>query len=165
MKIEEVNQSIIGRKVRGIFTALPVTGTIDKVTEDEYSVDVHIILDQPVRWGDTEFTEYWSGARKSDGFGNLKNTKFIEDLSWLKDYKPADDHFTSNEEMEMLTEKLNLENLTDEELQERRDDVVKYYHDLKVNEKDRNKAWDYTTAMMSVTAVIDHHKYNRGMEI
>ena len=56
MKVSEVNQSIIGRKVKGIFTALAVTGVIDEVKETEYTVEVHIQLDKPVQWGNDEFT-------------------------------------------------------------------------------------------------------------
>ena len=56
MKVSEVNQSIIGRKVKGIFTALAVTGVIDEVKETEYTVEVHIQLDKPVQLGNDEFT-------------------------------------------------------------------------------------------------------------
>ena len=78
MKVSEVSQSIIGRRVKAIFTAMPVTGTITDVSEDKYSVSVKIALDRPVQWGDDEYTEYWSSARKSDGWGNLSHTEFID---------------------------------------------------------------------------------------
>ncbi len=78
MKVQEVNQSIIGRKVKGIFTAMAVTGTITEISEDEYSVSVCIELDKPVQWGDEEHKKYWSSARKSDGWGNLEHTEFID---------------------------------------------------------------------------------------
>ena len=78
MRIEDVNQSIIGRRVKGIFTGDRVTGTIDKVTETEYTVEVHIVLDKTVWWGDDEYTSYWSVARKCDGWGNLQHTEFID---------------------------------------------------------------------------------------
>ena len=83
----------------------------------------------------------------------------------MKDYQPKDKHFTSLEEIEMLSEKLGLKNLTDDEVSAKRDEVVMYYHNLKKNETDKEKAWDYTTAMMSVTAAIDYVKNHRGMEV
>lgn len=165
MKIEQVNQSIIGRRVKGIFTGAQVTGTIDKVTETEYTVEVHIVLDSPVWWGDFEYTSYWSTARKCDGWGNLQHTEFIDDLGWLKDYQPKDEHFTSFEEIAMISEKLGLEGMSDEQVQEKRNEVVMFYHNLKKNEADREKAWNYSTAMMSVTAAIDYVKTQRGMEV
>ncbi len=165
MKASEVNQSIIGRKVKGIFTALEVTGVIDEVKETEYTVEVHILLDKPVQWGDDEYTSYWSTARKSDGWGNLEHTALLEDLSWLKDYQPKDKHFTSFEEIDMISEKLGLAGLSNDKLQEKRNDVVRFYHALKVNETDKDKVWSYTTAMMSVTAAIDYIKIQRGIEV
>lgn len=165
MKIEQVNQSIIGRRVKGVFTGAQVTGTIDKVTETAYTVEVHIVLDKPIWWGDDEYTSYWSTARKEDGWGNLQHTEFIDDLDWLKDYQPKDKHFTSFEEVDMISEKLGLKDLTDDEVKAKRDAVVMYYHNLKKNETDKEKVWDYTTAMMSVTAAIDYIKTQRGMEV
>lgn len=168
MKIEEVNQSIIGRRVKGIFTAAQVTGTIDKVTETEYTVEVHIVLDKPIWWGDDEYTSYWSTARKSDGWGNLQHTEFIDNpdgLEWLKDYQPKDEHFTSFEEIAMISEKLGLAGLDNEQIQEKRNQVVMFYHNLKKAETDRNKVWDLSIAMMSVTAAIDYIKSKRGMEV
>ena len=165
MKIEQVNQSIIGRRVKGIFTGAQVTGTIDKVTETEYTVEVHIVLDSPVWWGDFEHTSYWSSARKFDGWGNLHHTEFIDDLGWLKDYQPKDEHFTSFEEIAMISEKLGLEGMSDEQVQEKRNEVVMFYHNLKKNEADREKSWNYSTAMMSVTTAIDYVKTQRGMEV
>ena len=68
--------------------------------------------------------------------------------------------------MDLIALNLGLEGLTNEQLQEKRNEVVRFYHELKVkNQEDRDKVWDLSTAMMSVTAVIDHHKYNRGMEV
>lgn len=78
MKASEVNPSIIGQRVKGVFTAMAVTGTITEISEDEYTVSVHIALDKPVQWGDDEYTDYWSSARKCDGWGNLQHTEFID---------------------------------------------------------------------------------------
>lgn len=168
MRVEEVNQSIVGRRVKGVFTAAQVTGTIDKIEETKYSVDVHIVLDKPVVWGDDEYTSYWSSARKCDGWGNLQHTEFIDDvdsLDWLKDYMPENEHFTSFKEIDMISEKLGLGELTDEQLSWKRNQVVLYYSNLKREEPDKDKAWKMTTAMMSVTAAIDYIKSKRGMEV
>lgn len=168
MKIEEVSPSIIGRRVKGIFTAMAVTGTITEVSEDEYTVSVHIKLDKPVQWGDDKYTSYWSSSRKCDGWGNLQHTELIESLDWLADYKPQDEHFTSDEEMKMIAEKLNLATLTNAELQEKRNEVVRFYHKLvedAIMAGDHEKRWNLSDGLMSVTAVIDHYKFNRGMEV
>ena len=168
MKIQEVNQSIIGRKVKGIFTAMAVTGTITEINEDEYTVSVKIALDKPVQWGDDEYTHYWSSARKCDGWGNLQHTEFIDSLDWLKDYQPKDKHFTSEEEIKMISEKLCLAGLTNEQLKDKRDEVVLFYDKLiedAIMAGDHEKRWNLSDGLMSVTAVIDNFKYNRGMEV
>ena len=168
MKVQEVNQSIIGRKVKGIFTAMAVTGTITEINEDEYTVSVKIALDKPVQWGDDEYTEYWSSARKSDGWGNLQHTELLGSLDWLKDYQPKDKHFTSEEEIKMIAEKLDLAGLTNEQLKDKRDEIVLFYDKLiedAIMAGDHEKRWNLSDGLMSVTAVIDHFKYNRGMEV
>lgn len=170
MKASEVNPSIIGRKVKGVFTATSVTGTITEVSEDEYTVSVKIALDKPVQWGDDVYTEYWSSARKSDDWGNLQHTELLGSLDWMKDYQPKDKHITSEEEIKMIAEKLGLDVLTNEQLQAKRDDVVEFFSSLddKVNWEDpeqRESAYNRHTALMSITAVIDHFKWNRGMEV
>lgn len=166
MKIEEVKKSIIGQRVKGIFTATEVTGVIDKISETEYSVEVHILLDKPVQWGDDYYTHYWSSARKSDGWGNLQHTELLEkiDTDWMKDYKPEDEHITSWPEYQMIAKKLALYDATPEHVQSARNIAVATYHELKKNATDSER-WDLSTAMMSVTAVIDDFKYKMGMAI
>lgn len=170
MKASEVNPSIIGQRVKGVFTAMAVTGTITEISEDEYTVSVHIALDKPVQWGDDEYTDYWSSARKADDWGNLQHTELLGSLDWLKEYQPKDKHFTSDEEIKMIADKLGLVGLTNEQLQAKRDEVVEFFSSLEdtVNWEDpkqRENAYNWTTALMSVTAVIDHFKWNRGMEV
>lgn len=173
MKLEDVNQSIIGHRVSCIENGYRVTGTITAIREDEYTVYVKIQFDKPLTCWSGDFateswveTEYESWARKCDGWGNLQHTTIIDTLYWLADYMPADEHFTSQSEMDLIALNLGLECLTNEQLQEKRNEVVRFYHDLKVkNQEDRNKVWDLSTALMSVTAVIDHYKWNRGMEV
>lgn len=84
MKTSEVNESLIGKRVSGIFTAMEVTGTIYGIIEERSnksgelcSVGVAIKLDEPVRWGDGLYTEYNSTARVFDDWGNLQHTKVI----------------------------------------------------------------------------------------
>ena len=68
--------------------------------------------------------------------------------------------------MDLIALNLGLADMSNEELQEKRNDVVRFYHALKVkNQEDRNKVWDLNESLMSVTAVIDHYKWNRGMEV
>ena len=84
MKTTEVNSSVIGKKVRGIFTGLVVTGTIIDTVEvrnphnnELCAVGVRIKLDNGVAWGDCTYHEYESTARIHDEFGNLAHTTII----------------------------------------------------------------------------------------
>lgn len=51
MKTTEVNKRIIGRRCKCIFTGLLVTGIIEAVEENEYSVQVKVRFDTPHQWG------------------------------------------------------------------------------------------------------------------
>lgn len=77
MTTSDINSSLIGKKVKGIFTAMEVTGIIDRIIDDKYSAGVHIVLDKPVQWGEFWYKDYESTSRKHDEFGNLKYTKLI----------------------------------------------------------------------------------------
>ncbi len=169
MRINEVSQSIIGRRVKGVFTGAQITGTIDKVTETEHTVEVHIVLDKPIWWGDDEYTSYWSTARKEDGWGNLQHTEFIDGLEWLLSYQPQSRHFTSEAEMKMIAERLELEKLSREQLQQKRNEVVKFLDEAMDKAEGlhngRYAIDELMTALMSVTAVIDHYKWLEGMEV
>ena len=83
MKTSEVNESLIGKRVSGITTAMPVTGTIIGIVRERSlsgeicSVGVEIKLDEPVCWGDYLYTKYASTARVCDDWGNLQHTKII----------------------------------------------------------------------------------------
>ena len=74
MRTAEVNEQLVGKKVNGIFTAMPVTGTIIGIVEDKYIKGVKIKLDHAVQWGDDFYEDYESVARKCDDWGNLKHT-------------------------------------------------------------------------------------------
>jgi hypothetical protein len=72
MKTTEVNNSIIGRKCRGIVFGELVHGTITAIEETECSVTVYFDH-KPVNWGGYIFTNSSNWARKRDQFGSLYN--------------------------------------------------------------------------------------------
>ena len=82
---------------------------------------------------------------------------------FLNTYKPADEFFTSFEEMHTIRVKLGL---TRDNLKEKRNEVVKFYSD-KMNRQRENGEdyWATMTAMQSVTAVIDHYKFHLDQEV
>lgn len=90
MKTSEVNQSLVGKRIKGNLTGLEVTGTIVAIIEEcawpwrpkseenqVCSKGVRIKLDKPVQWGDSTWTEYESTARVYDEFGNLQFTELL----------------------------------------------------------------------------------------
>lgn len=79
MTTSEISKSLIGKRVKGILTALPVTGTIIDIIVNPYSKGVQIRLDGPVRWGDSLFYHYTSTSRVDDEFGNLKHTHLLKE--------------------------------------------------------------------------------------
>ena len=175
MKVSEINESIIGRKVSCIENGARVTGTITAISEDKYSVYVHVKFDEPLHcWsGDYNIEEWWeteykSWARKFDGWGNLQHMYFVDTLDWLKDYYPKNKHFTDKFEMAEIADNLGLKKASREELQQTRDNVVEFFDKLiddAIDRGDYEKKWFHTIALSSVTAVIDHYKWNAGMEV
>lgn len=85
MKTVEVNNNLVGKRVKGIFTSLEVTGVITGIYEDKYSKGVEIKLDRPVVWGDCSYESYTSTARKHDDWGNLQHTALLEDERAVSD--------------------------------------------------------------------------------
>ena len=77
MKVDNVNQNLIGKRVSCVFTGLKTTGVVIAIVEDKYSKGVRIKLDNPVNWGGTYYKEYESTARKFDSWGNLSHTELI----------------------------------------------------------------------------------------
>lgn len=77
MRTTEVNESLIGKRVAGVFTAMEVTGTITGIVDDGFSKGVKIKLDNGVNWGNEIFHEYESTVRVEDEWGNLKYTRII----------------------------------------------------------------------------------------
>lgn len=87
-----------------------------------------------------------------------------EQIEFLTGYCPEDDFFTSNKEIEIVANNLELSEKTTDELRAIRNSVVKFYTELEDNEfniegKRTDKFWKFHTAMMSVTAVIDNYIY------
>lgn len=79
MKLTEVNNTIIGKRCKCIFTGMMVTGVIEEITKDQHAIQVKVRFDESHRWGN-EFYEYnWSFARLSDGFGSLRHLEIIDD--------------------------------------------------------------------------------------
>lgn len=95
--------------------------------------------------------------------------KYPEIAKFLMNYQPADKHFTSNDEINMIGRFFNLININSEDRKEIRNNVVMFYDHLMDNEimYDENgkyngrtdQYWKYSTAMMSVTAAIDYFIY------
>lgn len=79
MKPEEVNNNMIGKRCKCIFTGMMVSGVIVEITKDQHAVHVKIRFDEPHIWGNVQFEYNWSFARLSDGFGSLQYLEIIED--------------------------------------------------------------------------------------
>ena len=79
MKTTEVNESLIGKRCKSIFTGLMVTGTVEAVNVTKYTAEVKVCFDEPHRWGNDIFECDWSHARLSDEFGSLHHLEIIDD--------------------------------------------------------------------------------------
>ena len=83
-------------------------------------------------------------------------TQFLKAQSFLNNYTPADMVVTSKKEIEIVTEALNLEHMTPEELDVMRDFIVLYYEHVRKGIPREDDRWfRYLNSMMSVTTVID----------
>lgn len=79
MKPKEVNNSIIGKRCKCIFTGMMVTGVIEEITKDQHTAHVKVRFDEPHVWGNEQFDYNCSFARLSDGFGSLRYLEIIDD--------------------------------------------------------------------------------------
>lgn len=79
MKTTEVNKNLIGRRCECIFTGMMVTGVIEDIEENKYSVNVKVHFDKPQQWGDDLYTEDWAWGRKTDEFGMLHHLRLLAD--------------------------------------------------------------------------------------
>ncbi len=77
MKSNEVDNSLIGRRVKAISFGEMVTGTIFEVEDTKCSVCVYFKLDTPQNWGGQIYREGSAWARKADEFGSLHHMELI----------------------------------------------------------------------------------------
>jgi hypothetical protein len=78
MKTDEVNDSIIGKRCKSIFTGLMVTGIIEAINITRHTAEVKVRFDEPHRWGKETYGYDWSSARLHDGFGSLEYLEIID---------------------------------------------------------------------------------------
>jgi hypothetical protein len=79
MKTTEVNDSIIGKRCKSIFTGLMVTGVIEETTVTRHSAEVKVRFDEPHQWGNELYECDWAHARLHDEFGSLHHLEIIDD--------------------------------------------------------------------------------------
>ena len=79
MKSTEVNKNLIGRRCECILTGMMVTGVIEDIEENKYSVNVKVHFDKPQQWGDDLYTEDWAWGCKTDEFGTLHHLRLLAD--------------------------------------------------------------------------------------
>jgi len=80
MKTTEVNDSLIGKRCKSIFTGLMVTGTIEEIKISEHTAEVRVRYDEPHTWGNNTYESDWSFGRLVDEFGSLRHLEIIDDM-------------------------------------------------------------------------------------
>ena len=100
MKTTEVNDSLIGKRCKCIFTGLMVTGVIEETGIDKYTAEVKVRFDEPHQWGDELFEYDFASARLCDEFGSLHHLEIIDDkyntlfVTFSQNIKEIDRMFT-----------------------------------------------------------------------
>lgn len=79
MKTTEVNDNIIGKRCKSIFTGLMVTGVIEAINITKHTAEVKVRFDEPHQWGNDTYEYDWSHARLHDEFGSLRHLDIIDD--------------------------------------------------------------------------------------
>lgn len=79
MKASEVNEELIGKRCKCVFSGLMVTGTIEDIKIDENTAEVFVRYDKPHEWGNGMYQTGWSFARLHDDFGSLRHLEIIDD--------------------------------------------------------------------------------------
>lgn len=79
MKTTEVNESIIGKRCKCIFTGLMVTGTMEEIKIGKHTAEVKVRYDEPHQWGNLEYEYGWEFGRLHDEFGSLRHLEIIDD--------------------------------------------------------------------------------------
>lgn len=83
MKTTEVSRDLIGKRCECIFTSLMVTGVIEDIQEDKYTVNVKVCFDHPHEWGNNICREVWAWGSKIDDFGTLEHLKLLPDFQTM----------------------------------------------------------------------------------
>ena len=79
MKTTEINDSLIGKRCKSIFTGLMVTGTIKEIKISEHTAEVRVRYDEPHTWGNNTYESDWSFGRLADEFGSLCHLEIIDE--------------------------------------------------------------------------------------
>jgi len=92
--------------------------------------------------------------------------KLYPNLMKLNTYVPKDRYFTSQEEMDMISETLELDKASDDDVYNYRTLVTSLWG-IKHIQLDPHSpiACDCNTSMMSIIAVLDNEMVKRGMEV
>jgi len=76
MKITDLNNSLINKKVSIIVKSIRVNGKILGIENDEHSKGM-VVEHEPVNWGKYTFTTTRIWGRKSDGWGSIIHAKLL----------------------------------------------------------------------------------------
>lgn len=79
MKAKEVNEELIGKRCKCIFSGLMVTGTIEDIKIGEHTAEVKVQYDEPHQWGNQSYKDGWAFARLHDDFGSLRHLEIIDE--------------------------------------------------------------------------------------
>lgn len=78
MKAIEVNEELIGKRCKCVFSGLMVTGIIEDIKIDEHTAEVLVCYDKPHQWGNGTYKTGWAFARLNDDFGSLRHLEIID---------------------------------------------------------------------------------------
>lgn len=78
MKANDVNEELIGKRCKCVFSGLMVTGTIEDIKIDENTAEVFVRYDKPHQWRNGIYQTGWSFARLHDDFGSLRHLEVID---------------------------------------------------------------------------------------
>lgn len=79
MKAKEVNEELIGKRCKCVFSGLMVTGIIEDIKISEHTAEVFVHYDKPHQWGSGLYQTGWSFVRLHDDFGSLRHLEIIDE--------------------------------------------------------------------------------------
>ncbi|MDD3064029.1 MAG: hypothetical protein PHX50_14615 [Massilibacteroides sp.] len=79
MKAKEVNEELIVKRCKCVFSGLMVTGIIEDMKISEHTAEVLVHYDKPHQWGNGLYQTGWSFARLHDDFGSLRHLEIIDE--------------------------------------------------------------------------------------